>query len=517
MIKVVNEGILYMMNKRYVSDYITTDAILTWTCEDIVTISADTGLGKSYFIMNTLGSLVKAKNQRILLLVHRDNCKNQFELDIAKLKIEGIIDDNSIDVVTYQSIAAKNINKKLFDFSFKKYDYIVCDEYQYFIEDSSFNHTTDIALKAIMNQSNTIRIFISATDKYMKYYFKDFKKIGIKEFTPPISKGEFIQQLEFYYSDDLVEKFLDYAIENKKKSIFFIDNIDLALKLHQKYPVETFFNCSKGKKEYQHVEEQQINDMLKNKGFNKQNVEGNMDSTEGKIVLISTSCLDAGVTIWDDNLKNIVCDITDTDKMVQCVGRKRLREDEKIVLTLKAFTNEQLGGIQSKSRNLVQKPLYLMENGQDAYIEKYGRDVDKSNIVYITKDDQNNTILEVNEMRYLHHVIKENEMVHINNKYGDFKNRYCEYIKDKFGVNSYAIYEDRLSNYELAEYLESLLGKRLFKIEQNELIDMINYKVNGVKKKSYNKLNERLEMINSSYRIRPGKSGNNRYWIIEKV
>lgn len=116
-----------MMNKKYVSDFITTDIIKTWTSGDIVTITADTGSGKSYFIMNTLGSLAKNNNQHILLLVHRDNCKNQFKLDIEKLKIGGTIDDNTIDLVTYQSLAAKSTNKEKFDFSFKGYDYIVCD------------------------------------------------------------------------------------------------------------------------------------------------------------------------------------------------------------------------------------------------------------------------------------------------------------------------------------------------------------------------------------------------------
>jgi hypothetical protein len=57
----------------------------------------------------------------------------------------------------------------------------------------------------------------------------------------------------------------------------------------------------------------------------------------------------------------------------------------------------------------------------------------------------------------------------------------------------------------------------LFKQDQNELIDKIDLKVNGRKQRSYKKLNDGLNMINLPYIIIPKKSGNERYWIIEKI
>ena len=93
---------------------------------------------------------------------------------------------------------------------------------------------------------------------------------------------------------------------------------------------------------------------------------------------------------------------------------------------------------------------------------------------------------------------------------------YMSYISDLLG-KGYAIVEEVESKMNLEEYLDSVVGKKLFKEEQKELIETINVRVNGRMQRSYRKLNEGLEMIKLSYVILPKKSGNTRYWIVEKI
>ena len=67
-----------------VSDIITETEISKWKNGDVVTISAGCGAGKSYFIKNVLYKIAKQKNQKILMLIHRTACVDQFTLEVEK-------------------------------------------------------------------------------------------------------------------------------------------------------------------------------------------------------------------------------------------------------------------------------------------------------------------------------------------------------------------------------------------------------------------------------------------------
>lgn len=69
----------------------------------------------------------------------------------------------------------------------------------------------------------------------------------------------------------------------------------------------------------------------------------------------------------------------------------------------------------------------------------------------------------------------------------------------------------------MENYLSGILGNRLSKNEQKELIEIIDLKVNGRMIRSYEKLNQGLEMLNLKYRITAKKSNSTRYWTIEKL
>ena len=68
----------------------------------------------------------------------------------------------------------------------------------------------------------------------------------------------------------------------------------------------------------------------------------------------------------------------------------------------------------------------------------------------------------------------------------------------------------------LIPYLNSIVGKRLFKDEKKELIEMINLRVDGKQKRSYSKLNDFFKEINLECIITPKRSGSVRYWILKQ-
>ena len=73
------------------------------------------------------------------------------------------------------------------------------------------------------------------------------------------------------------------------------------------------------------------------------------------------------------------------------------------------------------------------------------------------------------------------------------------------------------NNNVLIPYLNNIIDKKLYKEDQQELINMINVKVNGKQQKSYAKLNQGLQMLELPYIIIPKKSNNKRFWILNKI
>lgn len=490
---------------KRVSEVVTIDEIKSWGKGDIITIEAGTGHGKSYFIKNNLYALAKKDNKKILMLIHRTNCVNQFQMEIER--------DNktdTIEIMTYQKL--EYIYRKNKGFNFSTYQYIVCDEFHYFMNDAAFNNTTDISLNLLLNQNDAIRIFMSATGNYMKQYIKGYRKIDTIDYNLPIN-FDFIKTLSFYNKDASLNKFIETAIEKKMKSIFFIESATKAYELYSKYKDHCLFNCSKQNQNdlYKHVDQDRINDMLINERFEE-------------TILITTTCLDAGVNIVDKELTHIVCDVRDTGTLIQCIGRKRLIDkDDHINLTIKTISNQSLGGRQTKISKKLNMAQYLREHTVQEYTEKYFREYDRDQIVYddILEGEPDKTTKKVNELIYfkLKIDVAEMDIMKRNEKFG-----YNKYIASKLGfydhsdnTYDYIVIEESDKKMELEEYLDSIVSVRLHKNEQKTIINKIDLRVNGRQQKSYKKLNEGLEMIGLPFIIIPKRTNDERYWIVEKM
>ena len=88
--------------KRRISDVISEEDIKTWKAGDNVLIAAPMGAGKSYFCKNPLYLIAKKAGDKILMLIHRKNCVEQFTYEL-----EEDFKTDVIDVITYQSIESK--------------------------------------------------------------------------------------------------------------------------------------------------------------------------------------------------------------------------------------------------------------------------------------------------------------------------------------------------------------------------------------------------------------------------
>lgn len=498
-----------------VGDIITNDIIESWHQGDIITISAGTGKGKSYFIKNILFSYAKTEDKKILMLIHRSNCVEQFKEEIKR---DG--KEKYINIMTYQSIEVNELHEYNVDMSL--YKYIVCDEFHYFLNDASFNKTTDISFDKILEQNHAIRIFMSATGEDIKKYINLIRNVKTINYIVPLDFS-FIKKLTFFNKDSTLDMFMDNAIRKKEKAIFFIQSAEKAYKLYKKYEKYSFFNCSRNNDGYyKHVDKGKISNMLTNEKFDD-------------LVLITTSCMDAGVNIWDDKLKHIVIDIKDIGSLIQCIGRKRLMKDEKIYVYIKTINNQQLGGIETHAKKIIEKADYLKNHSTKEYLDKYPRSYDESNIVYddISVIDGmvegNVCMKKINQLMYFKRKFDISQYQVMRLKWGKFG--YCKYIANLFGF--YDKVDDKF-NYRLIEednslkkYLNNMVGNEMLQLkDRKELIEKVNIRHNGKLIKKLETINPALQELGYPYKIRQyetsriidGKKKNfSSVWVVERI
>ena len=207
-----------MSENIFLSEIITDTDIETWYLQDVL-ISADTGYGKTHFIKTKLYKYAKKRKQKILLLLPRKSLKNQ---NIKQIKKEGKLD--VISITGYHVI--ENIVKHGGSLKgyFEKFDFVVCDEFHYFISDASFNKDTLKSLQAII-QANTSKIWISATSEKVVKFFHQYTDVKFIEYKFP-SKDKDIK-LVTYKNESELDQIVDITITEGKKAILFTNDLTM--------------------------------------------------------------------------------------------------------------------------------------------------------------------------------------------------------------------------------------------------------------------------------------------------
>lgn len=188
----------------YISEMITRSIIETWSPGENILIEAQTGSGKSSFMLNDFAQYCKEHNLKALLFSNRDLLKKQNKK---------LAPDN-IDCHNYQYIekmSPENIKNFL-----DKYDIILFDECHYFFKDSSFNENTDKILEYAKTSKRQIHIFASATPDPL--YYTDIK-INHEYHLP--HNYEFIDKLIFY---DNISDIIGELEDSPTKSLCFLSN-----------------------------------------------------------------------------------------------------------------------------------------------------------------------------------------------------------------------------------------------------------------------------------------------------
>lgn len=266
-----------------------------WEVGQKIILSAPMGSGKSYFIYNYL---IK-DDKKVLILSNRSLLKQQYESYIANSN------NTNVELYTYQKL--ENILKH--NEPIENFDYIICDESHYFITDS-WNSTTDLSFRYVNNANDSIVLFMSATGSEV---FDLFKLADIE------TTNYFIQadysRFEMHYFDtnglDMVQHLMaNETVDENNKILYFSSNKKVALELYELYKHMASITVSATDKDIENT------------------ADAFVDNKCNYTLTIATSCIDNGIDIFDETLKYIVCDLFDLTQVIQCLGRKRLTDNE---------------------------------------------------------------------------------------------------------------------------------------------------------------------------------------------
>lgn len=393
-----------------------------WENGSTILLNAQTGRGKTYFILNTLLKYVTENDGFIFYFVNRKLLKKQIENDILKYETELSQNaicplSNHIEVYTYQSIENESMYTKIKKRVSETWTYskalnysnpekqakifFIYDECHYFYCDSTFNPKTEMSyyyLRDIIQQKyrqrnsneekkeneqeeqseiytgdkvllppseesydtqDYIEIFISATMEHMKDRIQKDRQDNQNIFSFPRRSYLFKT-----YESDFDYSYVNLNILDDKKRI-----PELIIKSKKKWLI-FIDNKNYGKKLKDNLENSKIDVSYIDADYNDdedaiQTVRHiTKTSLSNKRVIISTAVLDNGVSIKDERLRNLIILVDNKETFMQMLGRIRINDN-----------NEKLNlYICKKTRKYFEKRLNTLKKLNEFY-HKYEKNI----------------------------------------------------------------------------------------------------------------------------------------------
>ncbi|WP_274307027.1 DEAD/DEAH box helicase family protein [Solibacillus daqui] len=491
-------------------------------CEDIgkwegnVIFEGGTGTGKTYFVLNKFYEYCLKNKLRVLFICNRLQLADEVRLEI---KDKG---KSNIEVMTYQHIEdrVKNSIEIVGD-----YDWVVCDEFHHVLE--IYDLYTDLSYKWIISHSAQ-KLFMSATCEGLFNLLIHSGQVKNEQRYYIPKDYSYVDQVIFYTRKSAYLDIIKDKLENTDdKLIYFTNSMIEAIELYEQFKEIATFFCSKWTKD------------TKAKKLLSENI-GKLHNQdfEGRL-LITTTALDVGISLSSYAIKHIICNIFDYSQLIQCLGRKRCinKGNHKYIEGLEDsctyyIRNYPNGQLNIRKSNYLEE-MALFKNDRSAFDSKYLNNREFKN-PYINYNSMKGE-WEINDIAYLK--LLENEAnLQLMMGWVDKKGNkiigigYKEFIIDKLDCPSsivvdYEGFEQQKQKVILTNYLDGIVGEKLFKNEQKALRNQ--FEISGLKGKrtlGINTLNGYLKDCNMPYQIVnkqtsirvSGKVKSKRYWQVIK-
>ena len=364
-------------------------------------IQAPTGFGKTHFTLHDVLSRVSQTGGKMLILGNRVACSYQVKLEALELVAPSEIGDQTpkgllkrtdfgpVKIMTLQaldSFLATPEGKKYA----KEVSVLVVDEVHYFVADVSFNPTAARLLKVIP------QLFNKATRIYMTATFDDvlrplaeaeakadrplIERTGVR-FSPLMYGQSPIIDLYQYRSD----KYSSLPIR------YFLRDDDLYREIEESGEAKWLIFVP-SKEDGATLQETIGDDAMFISADSKGSDAWNQLLDEERLpcrVLITTSVLDCGVNIHDENLKHVVIPFEDRTMFMQALGRVRFKRSPQFTLYVKAISQKRLNGLLYRNRELLSCASQIQQHSYyNSYVDRFRLEGDrvKGALLYLDYD-----------------------------------------------------------------------------------------------------------------------------------
>lgn len=406
----------------------------------------------------------------------------------SDFNIEDLAPRDKIVTCTYSTLGYYLQNDKFVEWFIKHFYVIIFDEshnlikwhYQFDnVENSSYCYIVN-NLKCFVD--NTLLICASATNEYLTNYFKSYHSEGENaiEVNTIFTEQELNRELKryenketkYYINMDMAYQSIIERVKQGSKALIWETQIKTIKKL-EKYFKDNGLNvlCIWSKNNSKHpMSEEQINSI--DYVLENEQVEDKYD------IVIINDATTTGVNIKSKAFEISIINSTKNEVRVQ--ARNRLRKNIELLIL------------------------------------PYWEDIDGFRALTKCVDFINEEPKEI-DPKYLNKHLSKEEQRFLINKYCP---SYCDknydyFIKEKswrkfkeylvnwgYEVKENYIFKEGDERNMLENYLEELIDKRLYKEQQEELINRIDLRVDGHQQKSISKLNKGLEMLGIILKIK---------------
>ena len=364
-------------------------------------IQAPTGFGKTYFILHEVLPKVVQSGCKMLLVSNRVAVSYQQKLQVMKivdpseigcLTPEGVLkktDFGPVKIMTLQALDLFLSTAQGREYA-KEVSVFVVDEVHYFVADVSFNPSAARLLKVIP------KFFIEATRIYMTATLEDalrpvaeaeasaerpmvertgarFSPLMLGQ-SPVVNVYQFTSDrysqlsVRYYKKDD--DLYREIKESGEDKWLIFVPSKEDGATLQETIGDDAVFISA---------------DSKGNDAWNQLLDEERLPCR----VLITTSVLDCGVNIHDENLKHVVIPFEDRTMFMQALGRVRFKRSPQFTLYVKAISQKRLNGLLYRNRELLSCAAEIQQHRYyNSYVDRFRLEGDrvKGALLYLDYD-----------------------------------------------------------------------------------------------------------------------------------
>lgn len=358
------------MNKAlYLSEEFTKEKFSNMERGHNYCFFAEPDSGKTSMIAKNLQPLAEERNEKILFLYPR---KSIGEQTAKKFR------DSSIDCMSYQKLE-KLIKKGAI---LPRYDYIVCDEAHYFVEDANINFDTELSFDFINNENESVKIILTGTPEPLE--FVSWNRPLIIERQVNILNNN-VEVVFLSKSNKAIDKEIIQKLNEGEQSLVFHSSATEAYELSKDFlKYNPFFICSLGNKSFRNRIDMEARNQIIN------------EERTGRPIGFLTSAMNTGINFNEDIRNVVILGSPSAVDIRQSVARVRRGDSSR---KIRLYIQVPHGNSFNAKLRELRKELEYIEIGNDSWKEKYGRNALPSYVYYVDEKGSNLAERKINQLR----------------------------------------------------------------------------------------------------------------------